>query len=213
MKKLFLIIATVTIFAGNGIAQENNQDTRDILQFGGKAGMNLSRVYDVQGASFVADPKVGFATGGFVAIPFGKYLGIQPEILFSQKGYKSPGTFLGASYDLTHTSSYLDLPLLAVFKPSQFVTLLAGPQVSFLLNERDVFTSGDLTIDQEQQFDNSNIRKNTLCFTGGFDINISHLVFGARAGWDIQNNNGDGTATNPRYKNIWYQATLGIRFY
>ena len=27
----------------------------------------------------------------------------------------------------------------------------------------------------------------------------------------IQNNNGDGTSATPRYKNVWYQATIGLR--
>jgi len=99
--------------------------------------------------------------------------------------------------------------LLLALKPSGYFTILAGPQYSFLLKQKDVFAN----VAQEQEFDNDNIRKNILCFLGGFDININHIVFGARAGWDIQNNNGDGTSTNPRYKNVWYQGTLGIRFY
>ena len=50
-----------------------------------------------------------------------------------------------------------------------------------------------------------------LCFVAGFDINYQHLVFGARVGWDVQNNNGDGTSSNPSYKNEWFQATIGLR--
>jgi hypothetical protein len=33
-----------------------------------------------------------------------------------------------------------------------------------------------------------------------------------RGSWDLKNNNGDGTSTTPRYKNVWYQATVGYRF-
>jgi len=43
------------------------------------------------------------------------------------------------------------------------------------------------------------------------DINLNNIVIGARAGWDLFNNNGDGTSTTPRYKNVWAQATVGIR--
>ena len=47
---------------------------------------------------------------------------------------------------------------------------------------------------------------------GGVDIDISNLVLGVRAGWDTQTNDGDGGSTTPRYKNMWYQATVGYRF-
>ncbi|MEO8761454.1 MAG: outer membrane beta-barrel protein, partial [Bacteroidia bacterium] len=153
------------------------------------------------------------AAGGFIAIPINKYIGIQPEVLFSQKGFQSTGSILGSTYNLSRTTSYLDIPLLFAFKPSEFFTILAGPQYSYLLKQKDVFAVGSTTISQEQQFKNDNARRNTLCFTGGFDITVKHFVFGARAGWDLQTNNGNGGSSTPRYKNVWYQATIGIRFY
>ena len=58
-----------------------------------------------------------------------------------------------------------------------------------------------------------NILKNTLCFTGGFDLTLKHFVLGTRAGWDVRSNNGDGSTSTLQYKNVWYQATIGIRFY
>lgn len=207
MKK-FIVLAALVLLVVNISAQEKSTDSRTKLYFGAKVGANMSNVYDTQGGTFAYDPKVGFATGIFASIPVGRFLGIQPEILYSQKGYKTSGT----GYEMTHTSTFIDLPLLAVLKPIPYVTLLAGPQISFLVNQRDVFTSGNLTVDQQQQYQNNNLRKNTLCLTGGFDLNFYHLVIGGRAGWDLQNNNGDGTSTNPRYKNVWYQATIGFRF-
>ncbi len=79
------------------------------------------------------------------------------------------------------------------------------------MKQKDVFVNSLTTIEQQNEFKNDNIRKNTLCFVGGIDININRLVIGTRAGWDVQNNNGDGTSANPRYKNAWVQATLGLR--
>ena len=190
-------------------AQDNSTDLHDKLQFGLKAGVNFSNVYDTKGQEFNADFKVGLAAGAFLAIPIGKYIGFQPEILFSQKGYKSTGTFLTVAYEFTHTTNYIDVPLLFTIKPSTFITLLAGPQYSFLVKQKDVFKSGSLTVNQEQEFEND---KSVLCFLGGIDINLNQFVLGARAGWDLQNNNGDGTSTNPRYKNVWYQATIGFKF-
>lgn len=140
-------------------------------------------------------------------------MGIQPEVLFSQKGFRATGRILGGNYDLTRTSNYLDVPLLFALKPAPFLTLLVGPQFSYLLSQKDVFKNATTTIAQEQEFVNDNIRKNVLCVTGGVDININHVVLSARVGWDIQKNAGDGSATTPRYKNAWYQATVGYRLY
>ncbi|MGD0709611.1 MAG: porin family protein [Bacteroidales bacterium] len=212
MKKIILIIAAVTLMANISSAQDSKTDFRNKLLFGLKIGANYSNVYDTKGEDFVAKGKFGFAGGAFLEIPIGTYLGIQPEFLFSQRGYKATGTVLGLTYQYTSTSNYIDVPILLALKPSEFITILVGPQYSYLIKQEDVFSSSLINSDQEQDFKNNNIRKNTFCFTGGVDITIQHFVIGARVGWDLMTNNGDGTSTNPRYKNEWYQGTVGFRF-
>lgn len=213
MKKIIIMLALGTGLTHVVSAQENITDVRAKLMFGLKAGVNYSNVYDTQGEAFRANPKLGFAGGAFLAIPLGTYFGIQPEVLYSQKGFQATGNILGSSYNLTRTSSYVDFPLLFAFKPSEFITILAGPQYSYLVKQKDEFKNESTSIAQETEFGNENVRKNTLCFTGGLDLTMKHIVLGARAGWDVQNNNGDGSSTTPRYKNMWYQATIGYRFY
>ncbi|MCX6257436.1 MAG: porin family protein [Bacteroidia bacterium] len=213
MKKLIFMIVAITAIVYQSSAQEYSIDSRSNLQFGFKMGVNYSNVYDTKGDAFNTDPKIGFATGTFIAIPIGRFLGIQPEILFSQKGFRGTGVILGSTYDLTRTTSYIDVPLLFSVKPVGFLTLLAGPQYSYLLKQKDVFANASTSIVQEQEFENDNIRRNTLCFLGGLDLNIFRFVLSGRVGWDILNNNGNGTSTTPRYKNVWYQFTLGFRLY
>lgn len=210
-KKIILLIAAIAFIATISNAQNTASDTRDQAQFGLKIGGNLSNVYDTNDESFSADPKLGLAGGIFAAIPIGTFIGIQPELLFSQKGYRGSGSVLGSEYNYSRTSNFIDVPLLVAIKPISVLTILAGPQYSFLIKETYKFKSDLININDEQAFDNDNLRKNILCFIGGFDINLDQLVVGARVGWDLQNNKGDGTSTNPRYKNMWYQATLGFR--
>ncbi len=212
MKQLILIMAAVALIAFNGSAQGSGNNLRNQITFGIKAGANYSNVYDSQNQDFNADPKLGFAGGVFVGIPLGSFLGIQPELLYSQKGFKATGTLLGSPYSLTRTTNYLDVPILIALKPIGLITILVGPQYSYLLSQKDVYDNSIMTVVQEQTFKNENIRKNTFGILGGVDINLSNLVIGARVGWDITNNNGDGTSTTPRYKNVYYQATLGYRF-
>jgi hypothetical protein len=196
--------------AGPLFAQKDYDDLREDLTFGLKAGINYSNVWDETGQDFEADAKLGFAGGVFVSIPIGKYIGFQPEALISQKGYKGSGTLLGVPYSTSRTTSYLDIPLQVQFKPSEFVTFLAGPQYSYLVQQNDKFTFGANSTDQEREFSNENIRKNTLGLVIGADIMLKQIVLSGRAGWDIQNNNGDGTSNTPRYKNQWLQCTVGF---
>ncbi len=227
MKRIILITIVAVSISNYGIAQTDQPtstvttqviavdatDTRSRTAFGVKVGANYSNVYKTSGSSFHADPKFGLAIGAFVAIPIGKYFGIQPELLFSQKGFKGTGNILGSSYDLTRTTSFIDVPIFACLKPTEFITILAGPQYSFLTKQKDVFRNAFTTIAQEQEFENDNIRKNIFGFVAGFDISMKSMVLSARAGWDLQKNNGDGTSTTPQYKNYWYQATIGFRLY
>ena len=92
------------------------------------------------------------------------------------------------------------------------ITLLVGPHYSYLMKQSDVFTTPVANVTQEQVFSQDNIRKNTFGFIAGADVNVDRLVISGRLGWDVQNNNGDGTTTTPQYKNIWLQGTVGLRF-
>ena len=212
MKKAIIMIAFIALSINNSIAQSSSTDDREKIFFGIKIGTNYSNVYDSEGEDFIADAKFGLAGGAFVSIPLGKFIGIQPEVMFSQKGFKSSGTFLGTAYKTTRTTDYLDVPILFAIKPLPIVTVLFGPQYSYLMKQKDEFTGGSLSSTQEEEFTNDNIRKNTFSFIIGGDINYENFVVGVRGNWDLKNNNGDGTSTTPRYKNVWYQATVGYRF-
>ena len=207
------MITFVTFGVTNSNAQTTTTiDNRETLSFGLKAGANYSNIYDSENQNFIADAKFGFAAGAFVSIPLGRFIGIQPEVLFSQKGFKSTGTYLGSTYELTRTTDYLDVPLLLAVKPIKELTVLFGPQFSYLMKQKDDFTGGNISASQQQDFNNDKVRKNTFCLTGGLDFNLNNLVIGLRTGWDVKDNDGVGNSTTPRYKNIWHQLTLGYRF-
>jgi len=174
--------------------------------------LNYSNVWDDEGEDFKADPKTGFAAGIFLGIPIGSVIGFQPELLISQKGFKGSGTILGTPYSFSRTTTFIDVPLLLQLKPSPIFSILLGPQYSYLMNQKDVYTLGSNSIEQEQEFENDEIRKNILGFTLGADININQVVISGRMGWDLQKNHGDGSSSTPRYKNQWLQLTAGLKF-
>ena len=201
----------------NSYAQENG--TTDKKSFHGKImsglkiGANYSNVYGRSGDQFNTNALLGFAAGGFVSIPIVPHINFQPEILFSQKGFHGTGSILNGTYNLTRTTSYIDVPLLFAFVPGRFLTLLIGPQYSLLIHQRDVFANASTSIDRQQLFLDDDARRNTVCLTGGADLNFNHIVIGARGGIDVLSNKNNGTSATPRYKNMWMQFTLGYRFY
>ncbi len=218
MKIILISFAIISVTSTDSIGQNNNgslvsknTDYRDKLMFGIRAGANYSNVYDAQGEEFHNDAKFGFAGGLFISIPIGTYLGIQPEILYSQKGFHASGKILGNKYDFKRVTNYIDVPIFISFKPSQYISILVGPQYSYLMSQNDAFETGKTNIAQITEIKNDNIRKNTLSLSGGFDVNVRHLLLGLKGSWDLTNNNGNGTSYTPRYKNSCLQATIGCR--
>lgn len=208
--KNFIFLVVLLLVTGNEILAQD--DNRTQFQFGIKAGANFANVYDQQGEAFRADGKLGFVGGVFIAIPIVSSIGIQPEVLFSQKGFKATGNLLGNNYGLTRTTNFIDVPLYLAVKPISSLTILAGPQFSYLMKRKDVYDNGITTVEQIHEFDNDNIRKNIFSLAAGIDVNLNKVVLGGRACWDLSTNNGDGTSFTPRYKNAWLQLTLGYRF-
>ena len=192
--------------------KENETDNREKMRFGAKIGINGSNVYDNEGDPFTADTKYGIMIGVFTAIPIGKYIGVQPEVQLSQKGFKGRGSLIGNPYSVTRTTTFIDIPLQIALKPSEFITILAGPQYSYLIKQSDKFESSNFSYQQELEFKQDNIRKNILGAVIGLDINLRHVTLSGRLAWDIQKNKGDGTQVTPRYKNKWYQVGVGFNF-
>ena len=211
MKNIVVLISIILGSSQLAVAQKN-EDFLDKISVGLKAGVNLSNVYDEEGEEFRADAKLGLAVGGFLHVPIGEFFGFHPEVLVSQRGFQATGVVLGSTYSFTRTSTFLDIPLLFAIQPTDFITLLLGPQYAYMMQQKNVFTNSSTSFDQESEFMKDDIRKNTLCITGGVDINLNQIVLGARFGADLMKNIGSGESESPRYKNMWYQASIGFRF-
>ena len=204
-----LVLSSTSAHAQND--EDDDEDRRENLELGIKAGLNISNVWDARDEAFNADARIGFAGGVFVGLPIGKFIGIQPEILLSQKGFQGSGVLLGTPYSFTRKTLFLDVPVLLQIKPAKYLTFVVGPQFSYLINKNDKYTFGSNSVEQQEDFDNENIRKNILGFVAGFDVIYDHFVFSGRAALDAQTNRGDGTSTTPRYKNQWLQFTVGYK--
>src|SRR6185295_17194680 len=128
MKKLSYLLSTLLLTSAASLTAQD--DSRERIHLGAKAGINISSIYDTKGEDYSPEAKAGFAGGGFIAIPIGKYLGIQPELIFAQKGYTASASTEGFNYSYTRTTNHLEVPLLLQLKPVSFISIVGGPQFS-----------------------------------------------------------------------------------
>lgn len=118
MKKRILAILILISFSALCFAQT--------ASFGLKGGMNISNIYDTEGDG--PDSRFGFIGGGFCDFDFVSF-SIQPEVLFSQKGWK---------YDIGCRYNYFEIPVLIKIPLSHKlrVSPYLGPAVSLLANAK-----------------------------------------------------------------------------
>lgn len=98
-----------------------------------KAGMNLSsQRYLIDGirASDDSGNKVAFHIGILYEKSFNPRHGLQPELIYSLEGARATET------DGNMNLSYLKLPVLWFFQPSDLIRFLIGPEFAYLLNAR-----------------------------------------------------------------------------
>jgi hypothetical protein len=97
------------------------------------------------------DYRIGAVVGGFVAFPLGRYLSLQPEVLWAQRGIEGSLPAIGEAFALKLT--YIDMPVLLRIGPSSSrgFQVLAGP--SFNVNIGAQLIVGDTFNDEEDYKD------------------------------------------------------------
>lgn len=179
MKKSFIIAGVLATAAVLG-AQESRAQGPSV---GIKAGANLSNLAGNVTHEDRFENKVGFMGGVMVNAPLiaDGFLSIQPELLYSQKGYKNNGSSVFGLYKYEGRANYnyLDLPVLLQVNAGGFF-VEAGPQVSYLLNRND-----------------KTVRYNNLTGTrvdyssGDYDLsNVHRFEVGYAAGLGYRSENG-----------------------
>ncbi len=119
---------------------------------GVKVGLNLANVSgDVEELDIKM--KLGFALGGYATFDFGLPVLIQPEVMFTQKGFKADGseTVDGITLDVKSTTglNYLDINALAVYPVNDQIRVFAGPSFAPFLSgkgkaEVDISVEGEI---------------------------------------------------------------------
>ena len=213
MKKKWMILATVVAIGVSQVnAQSGDAGKKSGMHLGARIGANLSNVVRDNSSINTTGAKLGLNAALFLEIPIAEIISLQPEVQFSQKGYKSTGSFLGSAYEYRQTSNFVEVPLLLKIKPSKSFGILAGPQFSYLMSTSTKFITNNAAYENLVKQDNDNLRKNILGGVIGIEATASNIVVDLRYNLDFQNNNGDGTSSTPKYKNQVIALSLGFRF-
>jgi len=151
------------------------------LFIGAKAGIDFSTVSNADlgssttGMTITNPSKIGFQ-GGFIGIyVVHKYLAVQMELLFAQKGFEIKGTQSGVTVKSWITINYLSIPLsLRVSYPLGPVTIHGnlGPYLGFGLSAKFA-TDPDVGFNQKIEFQKD----------GGLKSFDFGLLFGAGVGY------------------------------
>jgi hypothetical protein len=106
------------------------------VSFGVKAGVDFANWggKDVKDSNLDINP--GFHIGGFVESPLTRSLELESGLYLATKGFRGEEIFEGIDLDVRSTSYYLDLPVLVKYSFPAGFNLFAGPQFSYLLNNK-----------------------------------------------------------------------------
>jgi hypothetical protein len=129
MKKSFAAALIVTFFLMQSYAQ---------VSFGVKAGLNISNVKDF---SSVSKTRLGVHGGLLTEVGINKNFILQPELLYSVKGFKSPRTQL--SGEAIVSLNYISVPLLGGFRANKNIVILLGSEFNFLTKANSRFDGID----------------------------------------------------------------------
>lgn len=158
------------------------------VSYGIKGGLNFSNVYST---SLNTNFKQGFHAGVYGKINL-LILAVQPEILFSQRGYVEQNV-----KDVT--LNYIDIPVMLKIKVFPMLSIDAGPQFSYLLNENIEALGNILTV--QPDFKNSEV-------SAAFGASAQIWRFGASARYIVGLSELEKAITS---KNQQFQVSLSLK--
>ena len=133
MKKVILS----SIFGLMTILGVNAQADSELVQVGVKGGLNFANVTgdDVNSPN----SRTSFNAGFVAEIPFTERFSLQPEVLYSGQGFdidqSNQDNFLDNDGNTEYQLDYIQVPVLAKIYLVEGLSVQAGPQIGFKINE------------------------------------------------------------------------------
>ena len=184
MKKL-LLLSTIAVL---GITKSINAQNVDI---GFKTGLNIS---NFTGGDADRNSLFDFHIGGLAEFKINKKFSLQPELLYTRQGSEVENS-------VKIKVDYLAIPLMVKYYISEKFSIEAGPQLSFLINDKAEFNDSSIP-DVDTDASSFDFGLNI-----GFAYNINTNLF-----TQVRYNYGITTVVeNPDIKNSVFQISLGYK--
>lgn len=159
----------------------NSRQSAASPRVGIKAGLNAS--------NFITDDvtdkhgRFGFHAGVYGQLFSTEAFAIQPEVNFSTKGNEVKNNFGIVDHETKFNLSYLDIPVLAVFKLGSVAEIHAGAYWAYLVGA-NIDTDGDLG-DGFVSLDRDNFDNWDYGLVGGVGFNLGQIQLGARYNYGL----------------------------
>ena len=228
MKKLIFSLAICLLVAGSVSAQgyyygprrvhrravqqqPHRQYTDDFYRpkVGVEASLGIANTVDSYNDHYSTASILGFNAGITATIPLIYPLSFQPEVLFSQRGYKAyidDGTVNSGNF--TQRNNYIDIPLLANFRLVRGFNFVVGPQINIPVSSTTTYSSG-----LNETYYNDSTNKSYIAGVVGFSVDLNPNVdIHARYMLDLSSNTYDNNSPIPDYRNQVWQFGIGVKF-
>lgn len=172
MKRIFLSIVTMMLFAAGAYAQVSG---------GVKAGLNLANAIGKDAKDADMSMRIAYHFGGYVNIGFSDVLSFQPELLYNSVGAKMDD-------DISLNLNYISVPLNLMYSFSNF-NVHVGPQFGFLMSAKakaDVEgQSGE--VDMKEYFKSTDLGVNLGIGASFGKLNAAaRYTYGITKIWDME---------------------------
>ncbi len=166
-----LLVSVAFVFMGaSAMAQAGNR-------FGLKGGVSWTNLRGESEEVSDEDMRLGFHGGIFGRVAPSEQLGVQFELLYSQKGTRFIYDGL-IDQETTFKLDYIELPVFAAIGVGDMLELHAGVYAGFLVSS-SATTEGDLGSDAED-LDRDNFQGMDFGLLGGVGVNLGRAQLGLR---------------------------------
>ena len=203
MRFCSMVLALLVVVAGTASAQEQS------AAVGVKAGINFANLnFEGDGATVNLDQRKGVVGGLFVIWPADGRLGLQTEVLYSQKGAQMEEGGDSAKIKL----DYIDVPVLARFSsPVSTGTsfhVFAGPSFGFRVSAKAESSFEDEDDSEDIEDD---VERFDFGLVAGAGLEIGRFLVDGRYTWGLSNIN-KVESDDVKIKNRVFSVMAGIRF-
>lgn len=150
MKTTFLIVASFF-----GIAAATAQTDKTDIEFGVRGGVNFANIANENSNLDSPDSRTSFYAGVLAELPLHERFSMQGEVFYSGQGFERNIPLINEK--VQYKADYIQVPILAKFYIVEGLSVAAGPQFGFKVNEnidyKPGIDGGEINMDSLQTFD------------------------------------------------------------